>query len=409
MKSLIRKGNLLILLFVGVYGTGFSQEKTSTNFTSNIGGYTRFDIQVFPKNALYSNQHSSNISAYYQPEVELEWGKKKRHSLSFKGFLRISQYDNQSTHADIRTLYYNYYIKDWEFSFGVKKVFWGFAESNHLVDIINQYDGLEGFDIEQKLGQPMAHISKSFKWGTLDLLGLTYHRPLVFPGEEGRPRPQGVLNYKKPDYEGKHGRYRPEVALRWSNSVYINNVSLDFGLSHFYGHSRVPFFKLDQNYNPTIQYELINQSGLELQLASGASLLKFEGIRRESKRETTFGYVIGEEYTISNVKNSGVDLGLIAEYTYDQRGGEVINGFDNDLFIGARVTANDINSTELIAGYTFDLNDNTQTYLVKFNRRIGDNWKLNLTALGYTKVSSKQFLYQLRRDDFLRFSMYYYF
>ena len=41
---------------------------------------------------------------------------------------------------------------------GAAKVFWGTAESRHLVDIINQTDAVEDIDEEDKLGQPMVKV-----------------------------------------------------------------------------------------------------------------------------------------------------------------------------------------------------------------------------------------------------------
>ena len=42
--------------------------------------------------------------------------------------------------------------RDWSLSIGLGKVFWGVTEFNHLVDVINQTDLVEGIDGEAKLG-----------------------------------------------------------------------------------------------------------------------------------------------------------------------------------------------------------------------------------------------------------------
>ena len=44
-------------------------------------------------------------------------------------------------------------------AYGVRRVFWGVAESNHLVDVINQTDAIENPDQEDKLGQPMLNLA----------------------------------------------------------------------------------------------------------------------------------------------------------------------------------------------------------------------------------------------------------
>lgn len=409
MKAKISTYLLFLSIFLG-WQEGYAQDSTqnpsiSYDFSGRIGLTGRY----FPKKALYAGQHKTYLSAYYRPEFSMQWGKKTENILKFEGFLRIDQHDAESTHYDIRELYWQTIIKDWELSVGLKKIFWGVTEANHLVDIINQSDGLEGVDIEEKLGQPMIHLSKYFNWGTLDVFGMTYHRPLLYPGAEGRPRPAGVLDYSKVTYESSHKRYQPELGIRWSHSFNLGNVGFDIGLSHFYGTSRAPLFRNTGNFLPEIFYERINQTGLELQAATGPVLWKLEAIRRVSKRKTITAFVVGQEYTISNIFNTGADLGFLTEYNFDDRGDELITGFDNDIYTGIRITGNDTNATEFLGGYTYDLSSKTQNYFIKFNRRLSDTWKVNIQATGFPKVSTNEFLYQLRNDDFIKASLIYYF
>ena len=77
---------------------------------------------------------------------------------------------------------------EWELRLGVDRVFWGVAESRHLVDIVNQTDLIEHPDEEDKLGQPMAHLTWSGDWGVAEVFGLPYHRARTFSGPKGRLR-----------------------------------------------------------------------------------------------------------------------------------------------------------------------------------------------------------------------------
>ena len=119
-----------------------------------ISGNIRGDYRFYPEDALYPGQEQAYYSAIFNPELYLEWAKGKQ-LIQFKGFSRLNQHDNDQTHWDIRELYYQKVLKKWEFSFGIKQIYWGFTESNHLANIINQDDFLEGNDIKNKLGQPM--------------------------------------------------------------------------------------------------------------------------------------------------------------------------------------------------------------------------------------------------------------
>ena len=87
---------------------------------------------------------------------------------------------------------------DWELRLGIGKVFWGVTESRHLVDTINQSDGVEDIDGEAKLAQPMATLSWIRDWGVVELLVLPYFRERTFAGVEGRPRQGALLQRSHP-------------------------------------------------------------------------------------------------------------------------------------------------------------------------------------------------------------------
>jgi len=130
---------------------------------------------------------------------------------------------------------------------------------------------------------------------------------------------------------------------------------------------------------------------------------------RISDRKEIIAYVVGGEYTIWNIFRSGADLGIIAEYNYDNRGIELISALNNDLFIGLRLAANDRQSTDFLGGVITDLDNQTLRYFVEFNRRIGDSWKISAEAIGYENVDPNEFIYLIRNDSFLRLSAVKYF
>ncbi|RLB49025.1 MAG: hypothetical protein DRH23_07455, partial [Deltaproteobacteria bacterium] len=103
-------------------------------------------------------------------------------------FGRIDQHDRNRTHGDIREGFFELFFDEWTFGFGIHKVFWGVTESRHLVDIINQTDLVEDFDTDIKLGQAMVTTSyTNDKAGAFSLYVMSWARPLVFPGPQGRP------------------------------------------------------------------------------------------------------------------------------------------------------------------------------------------------------------------------------
>jgi len=303
-------------------------------------------------------------------------------------------------------LYWQYIFKKWEVSVGVKKIYWGVIESNHLVDIVNQADALEGFDPEQKLGQPMVHFSFAPKWGTLDFMIMPYFRQLRFPGPLGRLTPPFIINYSNISFESELEEFNPDMALRFSKTIGM----MDIGISHFYGTSRLPLFSFDTLYGSfSPYYELIHRSGLDLQYVTGSMLWKLEGIYRYNSRKTITAFAVGGEYTFSNIFQSGADLGIVAEYLYDDRGDELFNGMNDDFFIALRLGFNDKQSTDFLGGTIIDRKNKTLIYTASFNRRLGDSWKISFNMSGFENIKTDDFLYLLRNDSFIELSLAKYF
>lgn len=376
--------------------------KVST-FKSEVSGNVRGDFRYFMDEGLYPEQEDTYFSSVFNPEIYTEWDKGK-HIVQFKGFARINQYDTKQTHADIRELYYQRVFNKWELSLGVKKIYWGFTESNHLVNIINQDDVLEGSDIENKLGQPMIHFSSEKKWGVLDLMVMTYFRELQFPGIKGRARPPFEIDSENTQYESDAKEYNPDLAIRWSHSI----KAFDFSLSHFYGTNRTPLVLTTDGVRFSPFYELINQTGLAVQATTGSMLWKFEGINRLSERKTITALTVGGEYTFSNIFKT--DLGLLFEYNYDDRGlDESFNSLTDDFFVGMRIAFNDKQSSDFLGGVNIDRVRSTRSFFVEANRRLGNSWKASIEMLGFSNAAPSEFVYLMRQDGYLQASLAHYF
>jgi hypothetical protein len=292
---------------------------------------------------------------------------------------------------------------------GVGKVFWGVTEFLHLVDIINQTDLVEYIDGEDKLGQPMVNLSIPGKYGALDLFVLPYFRERTFPGKKGRLRSQVVVDTDEAVYESSAEEYNVDLAMRYSNTI----GDWDFGIYHFHGTGRDPtlLLKTDAAGNPNLIpfYERIGQTGLDAQVVSGNWLLKLESLYRTGQGKDFFAGVGGFEYSVVNVASSGIDLGLIGEWAYDERGNEATTGFDNDLMAGARLAFNDAASTEVLAGVFQDLDSDGTALLLESSRRISDHWKITLDAFLLLESSRGDTFHDLRDDDNVQIEVAYYF
>jgi len=380
--------------------TAWSQKdnKVITDFSAEVS----LDYRQFLNDGLYPGQKNSYLSLAIQPEFEAEW-KDGMHSLKLTGFGRIDQHDSRRTHFDIRELYWQMVKGNSELSIGAKKVFWGKTESAHLVDIINQTDVVESFDGEEKLGQPMLHYSHLTDVGIFDLFYLPYFRTRQFPGKNGRLRTPVILDGSDFPYESSAEEYRPGFAGRWSHYIGV----FDIGISHFYGTGREPIITDFTTFQPI--YAIINQTGIDIQATTGPMLWKWESINRVSDFQDMFALATGFEYSFYNIANSGMDIGILAEYLYDSRDEFALSGLQSDIFTGSRLAFNDIQDTQILFGILFDLERTTKLYSVEANRRIGNSWRVDIEARIFSDVDPEEFLYFFREDSFLEFSMTKYF
>ena len=376
-------------------------------------GYVGTEVRLFPHSALAPVQdHSNDWSILAEPEYYHEWDD-GRQSFTFVPFLRIDQQDSERTHADIRELTWLKSAEQWELRVGLRQVFWGVAESNHLVDIINQTDLIENIDTEDKLGQPMINLALIKDWGTVDFFIMPGFRERTFPGIEGRLRTQPRVDTDNPIYESAAEQAHIDLAVRWSH--YIGDF--DIGVSHFYGTSRDPRFVFGFNGTEPVlvpHYDIINQTGLDLQATKGDWLWKLEMIYRSgqptvSGDDSYFAFVGGFEYTFVGVFESDMDIGIVSEYLFDDRDEEAFTPFEDDIMIGVRLALNDVQSTDLLAGVIFDLDSSSKSFSLEVGRRLGESWKLELEARFFSNIANNDLLYPFRNEDTIQLFLARYF
>lgn len=378
-------------------------------FADEWSGNIALEYRQFGKDAISSTQFKQYASIAIKPEWFHEWDNGKQ-ILSFIPFYRWDQHDEERTHSDIRELSWLKVFDESELRIGLRKVFWGVTESQHLVDIINQTDLVESSDGEEKLGQPMINYAFINDWGTLDLFILPYFRERTFPGINGRLRSIPQVDTSNPIYESSDKEKHIDLAIRWSHSI----GDWDVGLSHFNGTSRRPSFvsALDGSGHPVLRpvYNLIQQTGIDLQATKEAWLWKLEVINRKKKSSRYTAATAGFEYTFYGVLDSSSDIGLVMEYLYDDRKALASTSFEDDIMLGLRWTNNDENDTSLLAGVIADRDDSSRLYSVEASRRIGESWKLNLEARLFSGIKSNDpLLSSLRKDDFIQVELEYYY
>jgi len=367
-------------------------------------GSVAIEARLFASAPLDHRQsnHSFSLAAETEYYVESESG---RNSLLFKSFLRDDNADSHRTHFDVRELMWQYVGDTWELRAGIGKVFWGVTEGQHLVDIINQTDLVESSDGEDKLGQPMVNLALIQDWGTVNLFLLPGFRERTYPGVEGRLRTTPYVDADRASYESGAEDRHIDIAIRYSH--YFGDF--DVGVSHFYGTSREPRFLTSLTSSREVvlvpHYDLIHQTGIDVQITRDAWLWKLEAIRRSGQGSPFLAATGGFEYTLYGVMESTSDVGVIGEYLYNSKGEVGGGAFQNDLLTGVRLAFNDEQDTNLLFGVMSDLDNGTKLLSLEANRRLADDWKLSLEARLFLNVEDTNPLFTVRRDDYLEIQL----
>jgi hypothetical protein len=156
-------------------------------------------------------------------------------------------------------------------------------------------------------------------------------------------------------------------------------------------------------------YDLIHQTGLDGQVTVGRWLWKLEGIRRSGQGPRYLAATAGFEYTFANIGGSGTGLGLLAEYLYDNRGSRASTPWQDDVFAGLRLTANDAQSAELLAGVIVDRGSGARAWSLEASRRLSAHGKVGIEARFFGGSRPEDPLFELRREGYVGIEFSYHF
>jgi len=210
-------------------------------------------------------------------------------------------------------------------------------------------------------------------------------------------------------FESSAEDQRVDFAIRYAHTF----GDLDLGLSHFHGTSRDPRFSVAVDAAGVARlaphYDVIDQTGIDLQLTRDAWLWKLEAIRRSGQGERYWAATAGFEYTFFGVMESAADLGVLVEYLYDSRGDRAPTPFEDDVLIGARLALNDTQSTDLLLGVILDASGDAKSYSLEASRRIGDQFRASVEARVFSGVREGDPLAGFAQDDYLQFTLGWFF
>jgi len=412
---------------------------TTITFSSSISaadwrGNLSSEFTFFPESSPGTDNFKTSASVAL--DVEFFHQVSDEVSITIHPFLRVDQRDDERTHADLRELLISTSGDNWEFNGGLGTVFWGVTESRHLVDIINQTDNVENIDGEDKLGQPMLNLKWFTDFGEFEAYLMPLFRERTFAGVDGRPFSGITVDTDTVQYESSRRRQNPDTAFRWSHSFDY----WDVGLHYFNGTSRDPALILDPRATGPVlvpRYQLMEQLGLDAQGLFGDLSLKAEIVYRSGDEiEDHPEVVTGIEYTLvgafspfqdnewlssdwcatesanfvkSFICNDRLDLGIVVEYLWDERGDSASHPFQNDLLAGFRFAFNDERTSDALLGVIQDLDGGATSLSLEASTRLFESYRLSLEMRKFAATGNDPVLNAFSRESFIRLDFSYFF
>lgn len=385
-----------------------AQSRDRKQNTLAFYGYVEAEVRPYLQRSQDGDR--PRVTGSIASEVTAEWSAAKGHDFKVTGFGRVDAADSRRTHAEIREAKYTGTFEAVQVTLGFDTVFWGTTESFHLVDIINQIDGVEDIDDEDKRGELMVAGSYITPVGTFSAYAMPLARQRTFPGVDGRPNGPLVVDTDQVRYDGDDDPWNFSWAARYSGSFEY----LDIGLSYFDGIARDPRFVAGLDDDDAARavlipnYDRIQQAGIDTQVTLGPLLLKGEGIHQWNDFEDFSSFIAGFEYTAFGLAGKA-DIGFLAEFLYDDRGENAPVPFEEDVFIGARAVLNDTANTQVLAGAIIDLDGDGAFINVEASTRIGDKWRVSLDARILTQSNQPSAFRAFQDDDFVQLRIQRYF
>ena len=422
------------------------------------GGSLGLEARRFYQSPQFANTLSGALNLNFTRALP---GDKTR--LAGELFTRKDRDDDARSHHDLRELYYEAVGSHYEFRAGNRRVYWGVTEARHLVDLINQSDFVEDLDNRSKLGQPMLSYNWIGAWGAAEFFLMPYQRARSYPGPRGHPQLPFPVDADDALYQSPRKQHHLDGAVRYRQSF----GALDLGLAYFDGTAReprilpclrrgsgfagtgsgpncdifsgirIPQSPLPGQLTPFLQalglapsdeevaaqitqqvlanivlvpdYRRLKQFSLDAQYVLDAWAFKLEALTRDLGGGHSLAAVGGFEYTLGDAWNSGWDVGVLAEYLYDQNVDLVSSRYDHDYFFGTRWSANDIAGTQILAGGIVDKSRRQRAWQLEASRRLNDSLKATLKWRAFAGGNGNPYLDFLQHEDLLSLTLEYFF
>jgi hypothetical protein len=316
-------GLAVAVLVSGVRGTGDLQAQWQAAIVAEGTAFQSID------SGDYASRGPGEAALVLGASFFVEWDD-GRYRGQAEPFVRWDP-SGESTRVDFRDLSVSAIGQRWEVALGMKEVPWGAAESRRLVDLVNQRDLVGGGDDYLRMGQLMIDVTAIRRWGTIDVLLLPWFRERTFDGHSGWLWSPLPVEADRTVFGPGAGTGRLDWAVRWAHTL----GPVDLGISHLQGNLREPgFIEIVDSGAPAVlapRYDAGGQTGMDVQLAAGGLLWKFEAVTAAPQPRRYVAGAGGVEYGVGDY------LAVFVEYAWDSRGREATTSFGDDVFVGGRL------------------------------------------------------------------------
>jgi hypothetical protein len=185
-------------------------------------------------------------------------------------------------------------------------------------------------------------------------------------------------------------------------------------LSYFNGTSREPILEaviIPESNEAALQafYPLMSQWGLDLQLTSGGYLWKLEAIHRTATQRCLCCCGCWFGITFVGLFGSDWDVGTLVEYNWDSDANQSTRVFNNDLFVGLRLAANDVADTAILIGVNHDLDSSAQIVRAEIERRMFSDFTIAIEFQSVQNTEPFDTLHAFRKDSYFQIGIARYF
>lgn len=252
---------------------------------------------------------------------------------------------------------------------GLSRVFWGVAESRHLVDVINQPDFRFNPYGDERLSIPLAILG--YRGTGIQISG--YLLPCSRNGT--------LSDYTR--FKDDTVRDKSFISFQCSTLSHALRIGgawgwLDWNLSYFNGPSRERHAGLSQPGEHST-YPDVRRYSSELQATYKEWLFKNEYLVQIASGLVDTASITGLEYIFTGVFSSSHDVSLLFEYLTDSRC--LPGDFTCASMFGVRWVMNNESGTSSLLSVTKDKYTNKFGWSFKYSQRVSENLSSEINAL----------------------------